>query len=295
MLSGLYVSLVSGLIYGIILSLLASGLSLIYGVMNSINTAHGAFYMLGGFLAFLGSSTLRLSPALAILFAFVAALLLGMVTLTVGVRRSIWVTNQPSEQNVVLMELLAIAFIAEEAVFLLFGGSSVSIPSITFGNFLLPGDIYISYQETIAVGICIASYVGLYLFLFHTRIGRAIRAFAEDRELAEGLGVNVTMIALLTYGIGVALAALTGSLLGSIYSVTSESGWNELVIAFVIVTFGGIGSLEGTVIAGLIYGVVYSILEYNYPSLSFVLTLLFIYVILVIRPKGILGVVVERA
>ncbi len=295
MLSGLYVSVVSGLIYGIILSLLASGLSLIYGVMNSINTAHGAFYMLGGFLAFLGSATLRLSPALAILFAFVAALLLGVVTLTVGVRRSIWVTNQPSEQNVVLMELLAIAFIAEEAVFLLFGGSSVSIPSITFGNFLLPGDVYISYQETIAVAICIASYVGLYLFLFHTRIGRAIRAFAEDRELAEGLGVNVTMIALLTYGIGVALAALTGSLLGSIYSVTSESGWNELVIAFVIVTFGGIGSLEGTVIAGLIYGVVYSILEYNYPSLSFVLTLLFIYVILVTRPRGILGVVVERA
>ena len=295
MYEGVYISAVSGITYGLVISLLAAGLSLIYGVMKNVNTSHGAFYMAGGFLAFLASSDLKLSPVLAVIFAFGVAFLLGVGILNIVVPRPMWVTTNPDKQNTVMILLLAIATIYQQSFFILFGGAAITVPPLLFGSISLPGGVYVSYQTAISVALSILTYLLLYLFLYFTKRGKAIRAFAQDRQLAEALGVSTRATAIITFGIGVSLASLSGSLFSSIYSVNSTTGWDELVIAFVIVTLGGIGSIAGSIIGGLIYGTLYSILEFYYPSYSFPVTLLVIYLILVVRPTGILGERIERA
>ena len=292
---GIYISLVSGITYGLIISLLAAGLSLIYGVMKNVNTAHGAFYMVGGFMAFFATADLSLSPALGILFAFGITFAIGVVILLVVVPRSMWVTVNPDKQNIVMILLLAVATIFQQSFFIFFGGASISVPPLLFGSISLPGGIYVSYQTAISAGLSVLTYVALYLFLRFTRTGKAIRSFSQDRALAEALGVSTGVIAITTFGIGVSLASLSGSLFSSIYSVNATTGWDELVIAFVIVTLGGIGSITGSIVGGLIYGILYSLLEFYYPSLSFVVSLLVIYLILIVKPTGILGEIVERA
>jgi branched-chain amino acid transport system permease protein len=292
---GIYLSLISGISYGLIISLLAGGLSLIYGVMNNVNTSHGAFYMLGGFLTFFAVSSLHLPIVLSITFAFAAAFGLGLICLYGLIPKRMWVSKDPDSQNIVMILFLALAQVLQRGVFILYGGGSVAVPSIQFGSLALPGDIFISYQTVIAIAISILCYVALIIFLRNSKIGKAIRAFSQDRELAEAMGVRVGTIALMTFGLGVSLAALCGALLSSIYSVNAATGWNELVIAFVIVTFGGIGSISGSFLGGLVYGIVYSITQYYLPAYSFVIALVLIYIILITKPTGILGEIIERA
>ena len=160
---------------------------------------------------------------------------------------------------------------------------------------MLPGDLFVSYQTIISIAISILCYVALFIFLRDSKIGKAIRAFSQDRELAEAMGVRVSTIALMSFGLGVSLAALSGALLSSIYSITAATGWNELVIVFVIVTFGGIGSISGSFLGGLVYGIIYSITQYYLPAYSFVIALVLIYIVLVTKPTGILGEIIERA
>jgi branched-chain amino acid transport system permease protein len=292
---GLYLSLISGVSYGLIISLLAGGLSLIYGVMNNVNTSHGAFYMVGGFLTFFAVSNLHLPIVVGILFAFVAAFVLGIFVLFVLIPKRMWVSSNPDSQNTVMILFLALAYVLQYGIFMVYGGGSIAVPMIIFGNILAPGGVYIPYQTIIAIAISLLCYVGLFLFLRDTKIGKAIRAFSQDRELAEAMGVRVTTIALMSFGLGVSLAALSGSLLSSIYSITAATGWTELMIAFVIVTFGGIGSIGGSFIGGLVFGIVYAITQYFLPAYSFVIALILIYIVLVSKPTGIFGEIIERA
>jgi len=292
---GLYLSLVSGVSYGLIISLLAGGLSLIYGVMNNVNTSHGAFYMLGGFLTFFAVSSLHLPIVLSIMFAVAAAFALGLLFLYVLIPKKMWVSSNPDAQNTVMIIFLALAQVLQNGAFIVYGGGSVAVPRIFFGYVLAPGGVYIGDQTIVAIAISLLCYVGLYLFLRDTKIGKAIRAFSQDRELAEAMGVKVSTIALLSFGLGVSLAALSGSLLSSIYSITASTGWNELVIAFVIVTFGGIGSISGSFLGGLVYGIIFAVTQYFLPAYSFAIALVLIYIVLVNKPTGILGEIIERA
>ena len=292
---GLYLSLISGVSYGLIISLLAGGLSLIYGVMNNVNTSHGAFYMMGGFLTFFAVSSLHLPIVASIIFAFAAAFAIGLIFLYVLIPKKMWVSADPDSQNTVMILFLALAQVLQNGAFIVYGGGSIAVPRISFGAIIAPGGVYIGDQTIIAIAISLLCYVGLFLFLRDTKIGKAIRAFSQDRELAEAMGVKVSTIALMSFGLGVSLAALSGSLLSSIYSITAATGWNELVIAFVIVTFGGIGSISGSFLGGLVYGVVYAITQYYIPAYSFAIALVLIYIVLVNKPTGILGEIIERA
>jgi len=292
---GLYLSLISGVSYGLIISLLAGGLSLIYGVMNNVNTSHGAFYMLGGFLTFFAVSSLHLPIVLSIMFAVAAAFALGLFFLYVLIPKKMWVSSNPDAQNLVMITFLALAQVLQNGAFIVYGGGSVAVPRIFFGYVIAPGGVYIGDQTVIAIAISLLCYVGLFLFLRDTKIGKAIRAFSQDRELAEAMGVKVSTIALLSFGLGVSLAALSGSLLSSIYSITASTGWNELVIAFVIVTFGGIGSISGSFLGGLVYGIIFAVTQYFLPAYSFAIALVLIYIVLVNKPTGILGEIIERA
>jgi branched-chain amino acid transport system permease protein len=263
--------------------------------MNNVNTSHGAFYMLGGFLTFFAISSLHLPIVVSIMFAFAAAFAAGLTFLYVLVPKRMWVSSNPDAQNTVMILFLALAQVLQNGVFIVYGGGSIAVPSITFGSIIAPGGIFIADQTVIAIAISLLCYGGLFLFLRDTKVGKAIRAFSQDRELAEAMGVKVSTIALMSFGLGVSLAALSGSLLSSIYSITAATGWDELVIAFVIVTFGGIGSISGSFLGGLVYGIVYAITQYYLPAYSFVIALVLIYIVLVNKPTGILGEIIERA
>lgn len=292
---GIYISIGTGLGYGLIISLLAAGMSLIYGVTNNVDTAHGSFYLLGALFAFVAADIFHTPAAAAIVVGFLVVFAIGGgVFGSRLVPKKMWVISNSEDQNVVLMILLGFAIIMEYLTFIVFGGVSVSIPSIFFGAVSI-GPIFLSYQYLFAISVSILSYVFLLWLLYRSKLGKAIRAFSQDRHLAEAVGVNVDLIAILTFAIGCSLAAITGTMLGSIYAITSASGWDELITAFIIVTFGGVGSIFGSLIAGVIYGIIYQLLQFYYPSLSFIITLLFIYIIMVLRPKGLFGEIIERA
>lgn len=293
MLSGLISSIFGGITYGLILSLMAAGLSLIYGIMKNVNTSHGAFYLIGGFLAYLFYA-LHLPPIINFILVVLSAFFIGIGALYLVIPKKLWVTLDPDEQNIVMIAFLALATVTEYIVLLIFGGASVSIPSIFYGNVKILGNVYLTAQVTFSSYLSLAVFILLYLFLYKSKFGKGIRAYSQNRELALAVGINEFTIVIFTFGLGVSLAALSGSLLGSIFSINSASGWDELVIAFVIVTFGGIGNVFGSLIGGLVYGLVYSIVLYYYPSYAFVAVLLIIYLILLIKPSGILGKVYER-
>ena len=208
--------------------------------------------------------------------------------------RRMWVTSESNEQSAVMIMFAALAIIIQQVVSIFYGGSTFVVRSLLIGYIHLPGNLYVTNNVLLAVVITLAVYSTLYLFLRHTMLGMGMRAYAQDKESAESLGINGRTISLITFATGVAMAALAGCLLAAIYSINSGTGWDELITAFVIVTFGGIGSIMGSLLGGLIYGIIYSVMQYFYPELSFVLVLLIIYVVIIIRPTGLLGQVVER-
>ncbi|MEM3264728.1 MAG: branched-chain amino acid ABC transporter permease [Conexivisphaerales archaeon] len=292
---GLISSLIVGTTYGLIISLLAVGLSLIYGVMQNVNTAHGAYYMLGGVLAFVVSYYLRLPPALALILVAGLVFIIGIGALKLTIPANSRVTVDPDRQNFVMITFLAFATIAEYSVLLIFGPNTVAAPSIVNGSTQIIANVFVTNQTLLASVITLLGYLLLYMFLRLTKMGKGIRAYTQNKETAEALGVDGQRLAFMVYGIGVIMAAISGALLASIFSIDSSAGWNELVIAFVIVTLGGIGSIFGSLIGGLIYGIIYSIMLYYYPSYAFIAVLLIIFALLLIKPTGILGEIIERA
>jgi len=293
-LSGLYLSIVSGLTFGMILSLMAGGLSLIYGVLNILDTAHGTFYMFGGFMAYIIGTVLRAGSGVMLPLSVGMIFVLGMVILVLVIPKNMRITENSDQMNVVMILLLGVATVGQYGVFIIFGGATVAVPALVTGATGLPGGIYLTNETLLAVGVTIVTYLALYMFLSRTRVGNGIMACTQNRELAEAIGIRSDRVALLAFGIGCAMSAMSGVLLGSLYSINSGTGWDEMIIAFIIVIFGGVGKLIGSVVGGLFYGVMYSIIEYYYPALSLVVVLLLIYAVVIIKPTGLFGEVVER-
>lgn len=250
--------------------------------------------MLGGFVAFVISAYLKLPPAVTLVLTAVIMFMIGAGVLGLMIPAKLRITTKPDDQNYVMIMMLAFATFAEYLILELFGGGAVAAPSILNGATLIVSNVYLTNQVILAAGISLSAYLILFIFLKFTKTGKGIRAFTQNGEVARSIGIDGQKLAFIVYGIGVMMAAVSGALLASIYSVDSATGWNELVIAFVIVTFGGIGSVSGSLIGGLIYGIVYSIMLYYYPTYALVAVLVMIYALLVIKPTGLRGKIVER-
>ncbi len=250
--------------------------------------------MLGGFVAFVISAYLKLPPAVTLVLTAVIMFMIGAGVLGLMIPAKLRITTKPDDQNYVMIMMLAFATFAEYLILELFGGGAVAAPSILNGATLIVSNVYLTNQVILAAGISLSAYLILFIFLKFTKTGKGIRAFTQNGEVARSIGIDGQKLAFIVYGIGVMMAAVSGALLASIYSVDSATGWNELVIAFVIVTFGGIGSVSGSLIGGLIYGIVYSIMLYYYPTYALVAVLVMIYALLVIKPTGLRGKIIER-
>lgn len=281
----------SGIEYGLVLGLMAAGLSLIYGVMGNVNTAHGTFYMLGGFLLFLLSIAGLPTPA-AIAIAVAASFALGIAVIF-ALPANLRIAVSSDDANLTMITMLMLAIAVEYLLDVLTGGVTLPVPSLAIGSFTL-SHVAFTYQSIIAAVMSAAVYAALAAFLRYSKIGKAIRAYSQNQELAEALGVEGSKIVALAFGIGVALAALSGTLLTPIYGVNSSSGWDMLVIAFIIVTLGGLGSIFGSLIGSMIYGIGYSLLSYYMPTYTYIILLVIIYVIIILKPTGIMGEIVEK-
>jgi len=252
----------NGLQFGLMLFLLAAGLTLVFGIMDMINLAHGSLYMLGAFLA-ATFADLTGSFWLAVLLAIAGTALIGMV-LELSVLRRLYTRDHLSQ----VLATFALILIANESVRIVWGPQlPLNTPVALSGPVqLLPGLTYSSYRLVIiAVGLAVAML--LYFVIAKTKAGMLVRAGASNREMATAMGVDIKRLFTLVFGLGAALCAIAGAMLGPLLAVQVGMGESILILAFVVIVIGGIGSVRGAVVGAILVGVVDTIGRAFIPAL----------------------------
>jgi branched-chain amino acid transport system permease protein len=255
--------LLNGLQLGVMLFLLAAGLTLVFGIMGVINLAHGSLYMIGAYAAALVAAASG-SPVLALLAGLAAAAFIGMAVELLVLRR-LYARDHLDQ----VLATFGLILFFNQGVTMLFGRQPlfVRVPALLDGSIeIIPGVPYPTYRLLIiAVGVLVA--FGLYLLIQHTRIGMLVRAGATHREMVRALGVDVRLLFTLVFGLGALLAGLAGVMAGPVYSVQVGMGEQILILTFVVVVIGGIGSVRGAVFGALLVGVVDTLLRAFAPGL----------------------------
>jgi branched-chain amino acid transport system permease protein len=282
--------LISGLVNSGVYALLALGFSLIFGVARIVNIAHTAFYMLAAYALYGLLVIAKIPFLLAIPLAVVAVVALSMVCYKLVI--------EPVRQHesAVLIATIALALIFQESLLVAFGGSFRGIPNTVEGVVSIIG-VRVSYQRLIVLVVVALTLVATWYLLNRTRLGLAIRAAANDQEIANLMGINVGRVAMYTVGISVALAAIAGVVVAPVFVVDPLMWLAPLVTMLAIVVLGGLGSLKGSVIGAFIIGYVEAITVFAVPSGSYLkgaVALSIMIVVLLIRPEGLFGVVFEE-
>lgn len=251
-LSLLLVQTLNGVQLGILLFLLAAGLTLVFGIMDLINLAHGALYMLGAYAA-VTVQQLSGSFWLAALLTLPVTFLLGLAVEVTALRP---MYTRPHLEQVLLTFGLLLFF--DEGVRLLWGPQSQPLPRppLLSGQVVLPGGIPYPVYRLAIIGLGLAVALLLYGLVRHTRLGMLIRAGASNRDMVSALGVNIKVLFTLVFGLGAALAGLAGLVAGPLVSIEPGMGDNILILAFVVVVIGGIGSIRGAFLGALLVGLV---------------------------------------
>ncbi len=242
----------NGIQFGIMLFLMAAGLTLVFGIMNLINLAHGSLYMIGAYLC---AAVFKASGSflVAIVAALAGALVVG-VLVEVVVFRTLYRRDHLDQ----VLATFGLILFFNEMVRIVWGPTALyaAVPGFLAGHLeILPGAPYPAYRlAIILVGLLVAFL--LYVLVARTRLGMLIRAGASNRVMVGALGVNVALLYTVVFGLGAVLAALAGLMAGPIFTVESGMGENVLILAFVVIVIGGIGSIRGAFIAALLVGVV---------------------------------------
>ena len=277
--------LTSALITGLILFLVASGLSLIFGVMGVLNFAHGSLYMLGAYLSF---TLLRVSGfAAAALAAALGVAAVGLVLERLFIRH---IYRAPLLYQLLLTYAFILVF--DDLAKVIWGYDFVSIgvpdafrrPPLFIGRAPVPA----YYAFIIVVGIVIA--LGLWLLLTRTRFGKIVRAAADNPTMVAALGINVTVVSMAVFALGSFLAGLGGVLAAPVRSIFPGMGFSILVESFIVVVIGGLGSMAGAFVGALLIGFVRAFGAIAFPALEEGLVFMLMAVVLLLRPRGVLGV-----
>jgi branched-chain amino acid transport system permease protein len=282
--------LVTGLVNGGVYALLAIGFSLIFGVARIVNIAHTAFYMLASY-AFYG---LLVKAGLPLIFA--AVLAVAAVVLLSLVCYKLVIEPVRQHESAVLIATIALALIFQESLLVSFGGSFRGIPAAVDGFASVLG-VRVSYQRLIILGVVAAALGATWFLLNRTRLGLAIRAAANDQEIANLMGMNVNRVAMTTVGISVALAAIAGVVVAPVFVIDPLMWLSPLVTMLAIVVLGGLGSLKGSLIGAFIIGYVEAITVFAVPAGAYLkgaVALSIMVIVLLIRPEGLFGVAFEE-
>ncbi|MGB6056058.1 MAG: branched-chain amino acid ABC transporter permease [Burkholderiaceae bacterium] len=271
--------------YGLLLFLIASGLTLIFGIMGIINLAHGSFYMIGAYLAFALTSTLG-SLTAAILLGGVLAFVFGWLLEKLLFR---FFYARDHLQQVLMTYGLILIF--EEVRSLTVGDDvhGVAVPALLDFSLPLSADMSYPAYRLLISGVCLVLALAMYWLIQHTRLGMTIRAGASNRDMAQSLGVDIDRLYRLVFAAGVALAAFAGMLAAPVSSLYPGMGNQVLIVCFVVVVIGGIGSVKGALAAALLIGIVDTFGKVLFPEGAGMLVYLLMAAVLLWRPHGLFG------
>ena len=278
------IQVLNSLQYGLLLFLVASGLTLVFGIMGIINLAHGSFYMIGAYMAFVLTSmtgnliaSILLGIPLAFAFGFILEKLLF-----------VHLYKRDHLEQVLLTYGLILIF--EELRSLAVGDDvhGVAIPAIFSASIPLSETMNYPLYRLVVSGVCLVLAVGLYFLIQRTRLGMMIRAGSHDRDMVQALGININHLYAIVFAIGVTMAALAGMLAAPLSSVYPGMGGSVLIISFVIVVIGGIGSVWGALVAALIIGFADTFGKVLVPEFAGLTVYLVMAAVLLWRPEGIL-------
>ena len=276
------IQLLNSVQYGLLLFMLAAGLTLIFGIMGVVNLAHGSFYMLGAYLAY-SLSGLFGSLTLAILCGVILALLFGLLLERLLFRHF----YQRDHLDQVLLTF-GLIYIFEELRSMLWGDNvhGVKIPELLSASIPLTDNLSYPVYRLFMSGVCIALALGLYWLISKTRLGMKIRAGAFNRDMAEALGIDIKRIHALVFALGVGLAAVAGIIAAPVSSVYPNMGSQVLIMCFVVVVIGGIGSVRGALVSALLVGLVDTFGKVLLPQVAGMLVYMLMAAVLLWKPEG---------
>lgn len=281
----LFGQLLLGVINGAFYALLSLGLAVIFGLLKIINFAHGALYMLGALTTVVMFDALGVSYWMSLILA---PLLVG----TFGVLIEYFLLRRIAHEDHIYSLLLTfgVALLIQGVLVNIYGVSGLrySIPDVFQGGVNL-GFMFMPYYRGWVILMALLVCFATWFMIEKTKLGSYLRAGTEDSQLMQGFGINVPLLVSLTYGFGVALAAFAGVLAAPIYSVTPVMGSHILIVVFAVVVIGGMGSIAGAVITGLLMGVIEGFTKVFWPEFSSAVIFLVMVVVLLIRPSGLFG------
>ena len=276
------IQLLNSVQYGLLLFMLAAGLTLVFGIMGVVNLAHGSFYMLGAYLAWSLSSRLGSLP-LAIVAGALIAVAFGLALEKLLFRH--FYRRDHLDQVLLTFGLI---YVFEEMRSILWGDDvhGVDIPAALGASIPLTDNLSYPVYRLFMSGVCIVLALALYLLISKTRLGMKIRAGASNHDMTEALGVNIKRIHAIVFAIGVTLAMVAGMVASPVSSVYPNMGSQVLIMCFVVVVIGGIGSVRGALIAALLVGAVDTFGKVLLPQLSGMLVYMLMAAVLLFKPEG---------
>jgi branched-chain amino acid transport system permease protein len=274
-----------GLVNGSFYALLSLGLAVIFGLMGVVNFAHGAFYTLGAFAALLGLQWLGIDYWAALVLAPLAVAVIGILVERLFLRRLYRLDPLYG-----LLMTFGLALVVQGSLHQVFGATGQSYPvperlagALDLGFMFLP--LYRAWVIVVSVVVCF----GTWFVIERTRLGATLRAATENAPLLQAFGVNVPLLVAATYGGGVALAALAGVLAAPVVLVNSHMGSSLVIVVFAVVVIGGMGSILGAIVGGLVLGVIEGFTKVIYPEASNVIVFIVMALVLILRPAGLFG------
>ncbi|MBV8889542.1 MAG: branched-chain amino acid ABC transporter permease [Alphaproteobacteria bacterium] len=277
--------IVSGLLVGAVYALFSSGLSLVWGMMNVINFAHGDFVMLGMYTAFVAMVWLHGGPLLFGPAAAVLLFLLGVIVYYGLVRQ---VMRGPMLAQI--LSTFGLALVIRYAAFWVFSANFVTLPEGALGGTVNLAGIFLGLPQLISGVVALVLTAGMYLLLSHTAIGSRLLAVAEDRNAAMLMGIRPDRMQALAWGLASAAAGIAGALMAAIYPISPTIGETLAITAFVVVTFGGFGSVPGALVAGLVIGVVQGLSAFWFGPIYRDVAVYVLFVLMLwVRPQGLMG------
>ncbi len=282
--------LISGLISGSVFALLAIGFSLIFGVARIVNIAHTAFYMVAAYCIYFVTHRMGFHPLWGMIAAIVLVTLLGIISY------KLFINPIREHHGAVLIATIALAMAFQEVMSLVFGSSYLSVPSLIKGYFVILG-VKVFYQQLLT--FCAASFIltVLWVFLTKTKLGLAIRSTAQDREVANLMGINEARVAMVTMGLSVGLAAFTGAIVVPLKVLEPHMWMHPLIMMMAVVVLGGLGSLKGSFLGAYILGFAEALVVFLSPMGAYLkgsVALSIMILVLLIRPEGLFGIAFEE-
>ena len=276
--------LVFGVLLGGIYGLVSIGLNLIFGVVRIVNFAQGELVTFGMYGSYFAYTQFGMSPYLSV---FIVAPLVGL--LGVAIQRLV-IQPLHNESNMQIFATFGLLMLFQNLMLAVSRGEAFSVGGTAGAAVLEIGELKLSVVRVVTLAAVTLITIGLHLFLSRTMTGKAIRAVTQDKRAARAMGINVERTFLITFGIGAALAGMAGALLTPIYSITPAVGGNFILAAFAVVVLGGLGSVWGAYLGGLIVGVVEALAGfYIDPALRSAVWFVIFLIVLIVRPAGLLG------